>query len=323
MTFGQGEVNQTTLSTGESQEIFFAQYAATGDLLWARQGAGSGGSGVIAHQGQSISMDAERGVSYVAGNFSGANTFGLGEPNETTLVSAGGQDIFLLRLASDVIGPITSNVVTDPNPAQEATSVTVTALVDDTATGGSLIASAEYTIGGSPPAAMQATDGSFDQPVETVAAQIPPQPIGVHEVCVRGVDSSGNVGAFDCIFHVVEGADLMITKTSVVTPITVDIANTASVEADQVDPVTVDNVATNVSAVPLSATVAYTIIALNNGPSDATNVVVQDSVPREARVSSIAASQGSCRQMGRRVVCNLGTLTAGASATVTILAEAN
>jgi predicted Rdx family selenoprotein len=83
-TFGLGERNETTLTPGGG---FVAKYARDGALVWARRDDGAGGR--IA--------TTPRGVSYVTGLFNGTAIFGPGEPNETTLTSAGGQDVFVAK----------------------------------------------------------------------------------------------------------------------------------------------------------------------------------------------------------------------------------
>ena len=66
-------------------------------LLWATQ---AGGAGII-DEGLGIATT-ERGDSYVTGFFNqGTTTFGEDEPNETTLTSAGGSDIFVAKFAPD------------------------------------------------------------------------------------------------------------------------------------------------------------------------------------------------------------------------------
>ena len=78
-------------------DIFVAQYAPDGTLLWARS-AGGGGSGH--DHGAGISVDAA-GNALVTGHFEGSATFGAGEANETTLTGAGGHDIFVTQYAPD------------------------------------------------------------------------------------------------------------------------------------------------------------------------------------------------------------------------------
>ena len=108
-------------------------------------------------------------------------------------------------IATDDVGPITSDVTTAPNPAAVNGAVTLTADVDDQATGGSNIASSEYTLdGGTTWTAMSASDGLFDEVMESVTASFAaPATAGLYEVCVRGTDEPGNVGDPACTTLVV------------------------------------------------------------------------------------------------------------------------
>lgn len=70
----------------------------------------------------------------------------------------------------------------------------VTATIDDSLTGNSNIASADYQLDGGAWLAMEAQDCDFsDQVVEPVIAFLPAYPVpGLHTVCVRGTDTAGN-----------------------------------------------------------------------------------------------------------------------------------
>lgn len=97
-------------------------------------------------------------------------------------------------------GPITSNVLADPNPVSVNTEITLTASVNDSLTGGSNIDSAEYNIDGGGYISMSAQDGSFDSMYEEVFAILVFVEPGVHSICVRGWDTFRNVeGAEECI----------------------------------------------------------------------------------------------------------------------------
>jgi beta-propeller repeat-containing protein len=96
-TFGQGQANQTTLTSAGARDIFVAKYDSSGLLQWAKR-AGAGGTSI--DQGMGIAVDGS-GNGYVAGYFNGTATFGQGEANQTTLTSAGGADIYVAKFAGN------------------------------------------------------------------------------------------------------------------------------------------------------------------------------------------------------------------------------
>jgi uncharacterized repeat protein (TIGR01451 family) len=69
---------------------------------------------------------------------------------------------------------------------------------------------------------------------------------------------------------------------------------------------------------------SYTITVQNSGDASATNVVVTDDLDNNLTGVSVSASQGTCDPVGadNTIECDLGTIAAGASATVTINATA-
>jgi len=64
-----------------------------------------------------------------------------------------------------------------------------------------------------------------------------------------------------------------------------------------------------------SANVTYTITVVNNGPTGATNVTMSDTLPAGTTFGSAQTTQGSCAS-GATVVCSLGSLANGGSATI-------
>lgn len=100
-----------------------------------------------------------------------------------------------------------------------------------------------------------------------------------------------NAGGIDAFVAKIAGekADLVVTKT------------------DAPDPVTVGS--------PL----IYTIIVTNNGTSRATGVVLTDTLSGLVAFVSATPSQGSCMEAAGVVTCELGSLPAGAAATVIIV----
>ena len=97
-------------------------------------------------------------------------------------------------------GPLSSDVVATPNPVAVSQPVTVTATIDDSTTGNSLIASAEYSMdGGTSWLPMTAQDGAFDEVDEAVSVTFPaPGEPGTFDLCVRGWDDAGNTGEPVC-----------------------------------------------------------------------------------------------------------------------------
>jgi uncharacterized repeat protein (TIGR01451 family) len=65
------------------------------------------------------------------------------------------------------------------------------------------------------------------------------------------------------------------------------------------------------------AATAYTVTVANPGSTDQTNVTVTDTPPPNAQSVSATPSSGSCSGQGP-ITCNLGTIAAGGSATVTV-----
>ena len=104
LTFGPGEANETIVGTAGVEDIFIAKYDPNGLLLWAKS-AGSGGT----DKGLGIALDGLGNV-LVTGQFVATAIFGQGEPNQTSLVSAGSADVFVAKYAA---GPILVSCPTD------------------------------------------------------------------------------------------------------------------------------------------------------------------------------------------------------------------
>ncbi len=100
----------------------------------------------------------------------------------------------------DLEGPLTSDVLANPNPSPVNTDIILMASVDDTTTGGSNIASAEYSLDG---ITWEPMSDAFASPTENVTATLSVQYPGVYDLCVRGTDAPGNLGPAECTFLVV------------------------------------------------------------------------------------------------------------------------
>jgi hypothetical protein len=93
-TFGPGETNETELTSCGNWDVFLAKYDSAGALAWALRAGDSGQD-----WGWDIAVDATGNIS-ATGWFNGTAVFGLGEANETSVVSDGRDDMFLARYDS-------------------------------------------------------------------------------------------------------------------------------------------------------------------------------------------------------------------------------
>jgi hypothetical protein len=97
-----------------------------------------------------------------------------------------------VSLYEDAMAPDVSGVTVTPSLVSVGSTVTIAGNADDTAKGGSDIASADYAVDGGGLTPMAALDGTFDEPIEALTATFPNVPAGIHEICVRATDKAGN-----------------------------------------------------------------------------------------------------------------------------------
>ena len=132
-------------------------------------------------------------------------------------------------------------------------------------------------------------------------------------------------------------ANASATATIVVSPSTLDpVTNQVMVSAFDIDPNLANNSSSIVSTVNAFADLAvsaiaspspamvggnltYTVTVTNLGPLTASSVVLTNKLPSGPAYVSAQSTQGSCSRTGSVVTCNLGSITNGAAAKVTII----
>jgi hypothetical protein len=91
MIFGEGQPNETVLTSSGEWDVFVARYDASAELVWATS---AGGPNDDAVQVAALFPD---GTVTVAGTICDDAVFGQGEPNETSLPAAGAYSPFVAR----------------------------------------------------------------------------------------------------------------------------------------------------------------------------------------------------------------------------------
>ncbi len=92
-TFGEG-LQQVSLTSAGSYDVFLAKYDTNGALVWAKQAGGANSDQALA-----VARLADGGA-VVTGAFQGSCTFGEG-PSQVTLISEGFWDLFVAKYGSD------------------------------------------------------------------------------------------------------------------------------------------------------------------------------------------------------------------------------
>ncbi len=172
------------------------------------------------------------------------------------------------------------------------------------------------------------------QPVATTVTTPPRLPASRHRrrTAAPGAEVRCTIGSMD--------ANASVTLTLLVhvaSSVTDGFLNSASVSSTTPDPDLSNNEAAVITPVPPEADleikktaslntvtaggqVTYTLVVKNNGPHDATEVIVADHQPLGLNVASAEPSQGTCAH-GSGVLCSLGSVSSGASAQILVTAD--
>jgi uncharacterized repeat protein (TIGR01451 family) len=172
------------------------------------------------------------------------------------------------------------------------------------------------------------------QPVEPTPNTLPPPPPASHRrrttepgpkiSCTLGEMEVGAHATLTIVAHVANSVTegfINIASVSSITP-DPDLSNNAAAVNTPVPPETdleIKKVA-SLSTITAGGQVTYTLLVKNNGPHDATGVIVADRPPPELSVVAAEPSQGTCVH-GNGVLCSLGSILNGASAQILVTAN--
>ncbi|MBI1760163.1 MAG: DUF11 domain-containing protein [Acidobacteria bacterium] len=279
---------------------------------------------------------------FVSASAGCSQAFGTVTCNLGTLASAANATItIVLRpTGSGAINNTASvtSAVFDPNTANNAAtqstavnpkadlSITKTDAPDPVLVGGNLTYTIRVTNNGPSPATGVTVADTLPAGVNFVSASA---------ACSGTSTITCNLGTL--AINQAAGVTIIVIPTAAAVPAT---SNTASVTSDIFDPNTANNTATQTTTVNavtdlvialadapdpvlVGDNLTYTASVTNNGPADATGVTITDHLPSTVTVSSAAATSGSCTQTSGTVICNVGALSNGASATITIVVTPN
>jgi hypothetical protein len=127
-----------------------------------------------------------------------------GDTPDRTLDSGALIDKLRVLTASnqDRLAPVVRDVAANPSPVPYTQASAVTAKVDDAGSGGSVIASAEYSVDGGRYTPMTAVGSAFGtSATQAVSGALGASAVNfyVRTVCVRGQDGRGNAGTAPCV----------------------------------------------------------------------------------------------------------------------------
>ena len=215
--------------------------------------------------------------------------------DQTTTFSASGQASSLTVGPADPTQPLKVTLVWSDAPMPGAMGGTMRALVNNLDL--TVAQSSTIFLGNVFASGWSTTGGAADtlNNVENVYIQ---NPSGVYTITVNATNIADN-GVPPYTLGDPPDQDFALVCTNCALPSDLSIT-----KSDSPDPVTP------------GSNLTYTLTATNSGPSDATGVVVTDTLPTGVTLVSATPSVGSCSGV---VTCNLGTLANGDSATISIV----
>ena len=171
-------------------------------------------------------------------------------------------------------------------------------------------------------AAVPSQGSPCTQAAGTVTCNLGPLPAGAKATVIINVtvnpSTSGTVTNTATVASTTPDPDLSNNTDTVVTPVTPVTPVPPVVSADMaITKIGAPNPVFNGNAL------TYTLSVVNNGPSSAQAVTVSDPLPAEFAFGSVSTTIGTCTQSSGTVTCDLGTMAAGAKATVTIVGTAH
>lgn len=260
-------------------------------------------------------------------------TLGAGSSATVTYVLATDSDLDVALLANTADVTTTTNQTSTANDTVTITTPVATSAdlsVTKSASPDPLVPGADVTW-----TITVTNDGPSTARAVTIADTLPAE---VDLTAATPSTGSCSAGTADCALgDLAAGATATVTVVGVVDSghTETDVANTVVVGSDTDDPDTDDNTATATSSVAPSADLVVTKIAdtspivagspaswtytiRNDGPSDAVGATSADVAPGGVDFTSASTSLGTCTTSPTDVICDHGTIPAGASVTVQV-----
>jgi uncharacterized repeat protein (TIGR01451 family) len=255
---------------------------------------------------------------------------GTGINNSVSVTSATTDPALANNTASDTVvittatqADISVTTVGSPNSVQAGANLTYTQQVTNN---GPAAASATTTFSETVPA--NTTFQSLTVPTGWTCGTVPAVGGTGNISCTAATFASGAISNFSLVVQVSPQAPPGTTISNNANVAMTGDPYTANNSATAMNPVTTSDTAdiavtmTGTGTVLQGSDITYTATVVNNGPDTATNVLFTDSLTADLSYVSVSSSVGTCTQAGGTISCALGTMTSGASATITIVANA-